>query len=172
MFLFDFETTQNTRYSEKATIRVPNLVCVQQFCSKYEHMEDIQQHFLQGGKRNHSFWDDPVGDLLSYLCEPRPWVSKIIAIAHNAKAFELHLILNRAIFLKWHPELFMNGLKIIFLKMENLVFLDSVSFLSCSLRTLPEAFGLTASKLWYPNYFSTKENLNYVGQLQTSRYMV
>jgi hypothetical protein len=55
--------------------------------------------------------------------------------------------------------------------METLVFLDSVSFLPCSLRTLPDAFGLTASKLWYPNSFSTKENLNYVGQLQTSRYM-
>jgi len=132
---------------KQATIHVPNLVCVQQFCSKCEHMEDIEQHSLQCGKRKHSCWDDPVGDLLSYLCEPRPWVSKIIAIAQNAKAFELHLILNRAIFLKWQPELFMNGLKIIFLKMENSVFLDSLSFLPCSLHTLPDAFGLTASKL-------------------------
>ena len=31
--------------------------------------------------------------------------------------------------------------------MEHLVFLDSVSFLPCPLRKLPEAFGLTASTL-------------------------
>ena len=29
---YDFETTQNTRYSEKVTLHVPDLVFVQQFC--------------------------------------------------------------------------------------------------------------------------------------------
>ena len=48
----------------------------------------------------HTFWDDPVGDLLSYLCEPRPWVKQIIAIAHKTKAFDLHFIFNRAVLLK------------------------------------------------------------------------
>ena len=33
---YDFETTQNTKYSEKATLHVPDLVCVQQFCSQCE----------------------------------------------------------------------------------------------------------------------------------------
>jgi len=32
--------------------------------------------------------------MLSYLCESRPWVQKLIVIAHNAKAFDLHFILN------------------------------------------------------------------------------
>jgi hypothetical protein len=59
------------------------------------------------------FWDDPVGDLLSYLCEPRPWVKQIIAIAHNAKTFELQFILNRDVLPKWRPELLMSGQKII-----------------------------------------------------------
>jgi len=31
------------------------------------------------------------------------------------------------------------------MKMEHLVFLDSVSFLPCAFRILPEAFGLSAS---------------------------
>jgi len=30
---YDFETTQNTQYSDKATLNVPDLVSVQQFCS-------------------------------------------------------------------------------------------------------------------------------------------
>jgi len=33
-----------------------------------------------------TFWDDPLGDLLTYLCEHRPWDNKIVAIAHNARA--------------------------------------------------------------------------------------
>ena len=61
----------------------------------------------------HSFLQDPVGDLFAYLCEPRPWVSKVVAIAHNASGFDMQFILNRAIVLKWQPKVLMNGLKII-----------------------------------------------------------
>jgi len=49
---------------------------------------------------------------------------------------------------KWKPELIMNGLKIMCMKMGHLVFLDSVSFLPCLLRKLSEAYGLTACKSW------------------------
>jgi len=64
----------------------------------------------------------------------------------------------------------MNGLKIMCMKMEHLVFLDSVFFLPFALRKLPEAFGLTATKSWYPNYFNTEENLNYVGPIPDISY--
>jgi hypothetical protein len=114
--------------------------------------------------------NDPVGDLLTYPCEPRPWASKIVAIAHNAKAFDLHFILNRAIKLKWKPERITNGLKIIIMKMEHLVFLDSVSFLPCALRKLPEAFGLQAAKSLYTHCFNTEENLDYVGPMRDIYY--
>jgi len=110
---YDFETTQNTKYSDKATLHLLDLVCVQQFCSQ---------------------------------CKPRPWANKIVAIAHNAKAFYMNFILNRAIMLKWKPELIISGLKFMYMKMEHVVFLDSVSFLTCEFRKLPEAFGLSASK--------------------------
>jgi hypothetical protein len=67
--------------------------------------------------------------MLNYLCETRPWANKVVAIAHNAKAYDLHFILNRAIILKWQPELIMNGQKIMSMKVEHLHFLDSVSYL-------------------------------------------
>ena len=102
------------------------------------------------------FSNDPVGDLLTYLCEQRPWASKIVAIAHNAKAFDLSFILNRAVMLKWKNELITNGLKVISMKMEHSVFLDSMSFLPCALRKLPEAIGLQATKSWYSHYFNTE----------------
>ena len=88
-----------------------------------------------------------------------------MVIAHNAKAFDLRFILDRAIFLMWKPKLILNGLKIICMTMEHLTFIDSISFMPCSLRKLPEAFGLNATKSWYPHYFNTEENMNYVGEI-------
>jgi len=98
----DSETTQNMRHSDKATLHVPDLVSVQQFCSQGEDAEDCGV-CVRCGQRRQSFWEDPVRDMLTYLCKPRPWAKKIVAIAHNAKAFDLHIILNRAIMLKWKP---------------------------------------------------------------------
>jgi hypothetical protein len=126
---YDFENTQNKTYSDTAKEHVPNLVCVQQFCARCEEIEDCSVDCVPWGRRSHSFWNDHVGDRLNYLCEPRPWASKIVAIAHNDKAFDLHFILNRAIMREWKPELITNGLKIISMKMEHLVSFDSVSFL-------------------------------------------
>jgi len=116
------------------------------------------------------FWNDPIGDLLTYLCEPRTWSNKIMAIAHNDKAFDVYFILNRAIFLKWMPELITNSRKIISMKTEHLVFSDSVSFLPCALPKLPEAFGLQSSKSWYPHCFHKEENLHYVAPLPDMSY--
>jgi len=56
------------------------------------------------------------------------------------------------------------------MKMEHMVFLDSVFFLPRPLCKLPEAFGLTASKSWYPHYFNTEENLNYLGPIPDVSY--
>ena len=72
--------------------------------------------------------------------------------------------------LKWKPELIMNGFKIMCIKMEQLVFINIVSFLPCVLCNLPEAFGMSASKSWYPHYFNTVENLNYVGPISDISY--
>ena len=54
--------------------------------------------------------------------------------------------------------------------MEHLLFLDSSSYLPMPLRKLPEAFGLTVTKSWYPHYFNTKENLDYVGPMPDTAY--
>jgi len=104
--------------------------------------EDIEIDCVRCGRRRHSFYDDPVGDLLSYLSEPRPSCNKVVAIAHNAKAFDSRFILKRAILLKWIPQLLLTGLKIICMKMQHIHFLDSVSYMPMPLRKLPEAFGL------------------------------
>jgi len=108
--------------------------------------------------------------LLSYLGEPRPWCKKVVAIAHNAKAFDAQFILNRAILLKWTPELILNGLKIVSMKIHHIQFIDSVSYMPMPLRKLPEAFGLQAFKSWFPHMFNTKANLDYVGPIPDIKY--
>jgi len=100
----------------------------------------------------------------------RPWCKKVVAIAHNAKAIDAQFILIRAIVLKWTPELILNGLKIVCMKIQNIQFLDSVSYMPMPLRKLPEAFGLQASKSWFPHYFNTKANLDKVGPIPDTKY--
>jgi hypothetical protein len=54
--------------------------------------------------------------------------------------------------------------------MLHIIFLDSALFLPTPLRTLSEVFRLTVFKSWYPHYFNTKENLNYVGPIPNIHY--
>jgi len=97
---YDFDTTQNMRYSCKEKAQVPNTDCVLQFCARCEDVEgDLD--CLRCDKRQHSFREDTLEDLVTYLCEPRHWSTKIFVIAHNTKAFDLHFILNSAILRKW-----------------------------------------------------------------------
>jgi hypothetical protein len=64
----------------------------------------------------------------------------------------------------------MNGQKIMSIKVEQLYFLDSVSYLPIHLRKLPQAFSLSASKSWHLHFFNTKENMDYVGTLSDISY--
>ena len=105
----------------------------------------------------HSLWDDLVEDLVNYPFRPRRWAKMIVTIAHNAKAFDVHFIFNRAKLLKCKPYLIMNGLNIVCMKMEQILFLDSVSFLPCPLRKLPASFRLMADKSFYTNILIPKK---------------
>jgi hypothetical protein len=51
-----------------------------------------------------------------------------------------------------------------------MTFLDSIFFLPIPLRKLPEAFGLTSSKSWYPHLFNSQGNLEYVGSIPDISY--
>jgi len=72
--------------------------------------------------------------------------------------------------MKWKPELILNGLEIVSMKIEHMLFIDSVSYLPMPLRKLPEAFGISVTKSWYPHYFNTKTNLDYVGPFPDVSY--
>jgi hypothetical protein len=73
---YDFETTQITQYSNTAWLHVSNLVCIQQFCSRFESSDNVHEDCKQCGKRKHSFCEDPGCDMLRYLREERPVVNR------------------------------------------------------------------------------------------------
>jgi hypothetical protein len=52
---FDFETTQDTQYSHTARLHVPNLVCLQQFCSRCDSSDNVDENCTLRGTRKHSF---------------------------------------------------------------------------------------------------------------------
>ena len=56
------------------------------------------------------------------------------------------------------------------MKLEQQKFIESISFLPFPLHKLSSAFGLTASKGWYTNYFNTQENLDYVVSIPDPSY--
>jgi hypothetical protein len=154
----------NTKCTNTSFKHAPNLVCVQQFCTVCEDEADVEVDCQRCGKRKHSFWLDPDGDLMSYVFKSRPWSDRIVAIAHNAKAFDLLIVPNRMVEMKLLPELLvMNGQKIMCLKVENVTWLDSLNYMPMALRKLPEASGLSAGKLWNPHLHNTAENMIYVG---------
>jgi len=60
--------------------------------------------------------------------------------------------------------------KFISMRTQHLRFLDSESYLPMPLRKLPEAFRLSTYKSWFPHYFNTKANLDYVGPIPDIKY--
>jgi hypothetical protein len=72
----DFENTQHTNRSNKASVHMPHLVCLLIFCSKCKNIA----HIVKCGKRKRSCWDDSVGDMFSYQCQPGSWIKKRIVL--------------------------------------------------------------------------------------------
>ena len=102
--------------------------------------------------------------MLTYLCKPRPWATKIVAMKHNAKAFDVHFILNRAILLKLKPERITKRPKFISMKVEYLIFLDSLSFVRVHCANCPSIW-CAGHQILVPHYFNTEQNLDYVSPM-------
>jgi hypothetical protein len=68
------------------------------------------------------------------------------------------------------PQLIMDGTKILSMVVENFHFLDSLNFLLMSLKSMPKSFDLTCKKGYYPHFFNTAENLDYVGSYPEPEY--
>ena len=92
-------------------------------------------------------------------------------IAHNSKAFDNQFILKYCIEQGLKPYTIMNGSKIMYMNVNKRTFLDSLNHVVGRLADFPKTFGLTELKKGYfPHYFNTPENQNYVGPIPDAKY--
>jgi hypothetical protein len=115
-------------------------------------------------KRTHVFWaEDTVGKFINYLRQSRPFADKIYVISHNSRGYDAQFLLRKFLEMRWTPQLIMDGTKILSMIVENLYFLDSLNFLPMSLKSMPKSFHFTCKKGYYPHFFITGNNLEYMG---------
>ncbi|XP_067322381.1 uncharacterized protein [Anolis sagrei] len=93
-------------------------------------------------------------------------------IAHNSKGYDCYFILNQLVKEKLDVKIIAQGGKLICVTIASLgiKFIDSLSHLPMALSKLPKALGFDEVKGYFPHYFNTAENWNYVGPLPLPKY--
>ena len=93
------------------------------------------------------------------------------AIAHNAKGNDSQFILNYCVDNTLKPYTIYNGTKLMPLNVAKIKILDSHNFVASPLSAFPKIFGLNEFKKGYfPHYFNTDENQNYIGPIPDIKY--
>ncbi|XP_073497547.1 uncharacterized protein [Phyllobates terribilis] len=92
---------------------------------------------------------------------------KYTFIAHNAGKYDSYFILRQLIREKLEVRLMAKGGKLICVTVVALKirFIDSINFLPMKLSKLPQALGFAEVKGFFPHFFNTDDNQNYVGSL-------
>ena len=85
-------------------------------------------------------------------------------ISHYGKGYDLNPILAWLIKNKHNPHHISSGLKITYLEIAGIRFIDSINFTLCALSKFPETFGFKGNKGYFPHYFNTSKNQEYIGK--------
>ncbi|XP_053381794.1 uncharacterized protein LOC128549269 [Mercenaria mercenaria] len=102
--------------------------------------------------------------------------SDTTVISHNGRGFDHFPILKYLVDQSIVPQTIFTGSKCMYMHIArslNIRFVDSLSFLPMKLADLPSCFGLDELKFkkgYWPHYFNTKENENYVGVYPSAEY--
>lgn len=94
-------------------------------------------------------------------------------IAHYAKGYDAQFILKYLVDNTLKPFTIYNGTKLMLLEIKNLniKIIDSSNFIHGPLSSFPKTFGLKELKKGYfPHFFNTEENKNYIGILPDKEY--
>jgi len=93
------------------------------------------------------------------------------SIAHNSKRCESQFVLKYCFEDNLKPYTIYNGKKLMLLNVCNNKIIDSHNFVASPLSAFPKTFGLNELKKGYfPHYFHTSENQNYVGPIPGVKY--
>jgi len=109
-----------------------------------------------------------IEDYCKYIFTPQHYGYTLIA--HNAKGYDLQFIKHWLIKNNHKFTEILMGTKIMCLEAFKVRFIDSLNFLTMSLKSFSETFNLKETKGYYPILFNTPENENYVGVLPDKKY--
>ena len=143
---YDFETQQNTG------THIVNYVNVQDFEGNewiFNTIDEFCNFVFQDKHKKYTF------------------------IAHNSKSFDAQFILKYCVENGIQPFCIYNGTKIMYMQIEvyKIRFIDSINFIQSRLANFPKTFGLSEMKKGYfPHFFNTPENQNYVGPIPDIKY--
>ncbi|XP_058890904.1 uncharacterized protein LOC117407014 isoform X1 [Acipenser ruthenus] len=95
----------------------------------------------------------------------RPCYAGYTFLAHNAKSYDSYLLMNYLVSNGINPNIIAQGSKLMCFTDEafKMRYIDSFNFLPMKLSALPAAMGFEAKKGYFPHFFNTVENQNYVG---------
>ena len=141
---FDYEAEQDTGFHK------PNLIVAQYFDGT-------------------TFYFRTNDEFCKWLISPQH--KNYIAIAHNAKGYDSQFILKYCVDNTLKPYTIYNGNKFMLLKVANIRIIDGHNFVASPLSAFPKTFGLDELKKGYfPHYFNTPENQNYVGPIPDTKF--
>ncbi|CAM5130676.1 unnamed protein product [Natator depressus] len=88
-------------------------------------------------------------------------------LAHNSKGYDAYFCVRQLLKEKMCIELITQGSKLMCVEVKALGirFIDSLNFLPMKLSKLPQAMGFEGCKGYFPHFFNTLENQNYVGPM-------
>ncbi|XP_054287996.1 uncharacterized protein LOC129003726 [Macrosteles quadrilineatus] len=168
---FDLETRQDEFLpsNPESKVHKVNLCVSQQFC--YQCIEG--KFCIACKNRTRVFDSDPINQFMNYVMYVRKQFKNVCVIAHNGQGFDFQFLLKYLLEeTKFTPELVMRGTKIILMKIDNVRFVDSLSYFPMALSALPKAFDLPPEKKkgYFPHLFNTLANQNYVGPMPAKEY--
>ena len=96
-------------------------------------------------------------------------------VCHNITGYDRYFLLEYLIDQSMRPDkIIYNGSKIMYMMVEkdlHIKVIDSLNFLPMKLSKLPKAFGFKELKKgWFPHFFNTRDNQEYLGPYQDSKY--
>ena len=124
---------------------------------------------LCGEKSNTFTGFSCVENFMKYLTDisknAKKSAANVFVLAHNAKGFDNNFILREVVeknYMDMH--VILQGSKLLRMKVGNVKFIDTLSFLNMPLRSLPKAYGCQQlAKGFFPHSIHTKKNVNYKG---------
>ena len=141
-------------------------------CAKCNKRDPKSKDYLKppcdscGGRQNIFSGDDTANLFGQYVFSTNH--KDFTVVAHNMKGYDGYFLLEYLIKNSITPgHVIYSGSKIMYLTVKrglNIRIIDSLNFLSAPLSAFPKIFGLNELKKgWFPHFFNTKANENYVG---------